>query len=774
VSCQQPARLLAVLAFCASTASSAHAQCADGSPPPCGARTTVAPAVRRLDPPIDEQAWIIVPFDNLAKAEDVEWLRNAAVNLLYLDMSRWRDIRVIDDERVADILRETPEAVDASSLSLRAGLAVAKRAGAGRLVMGDVLKVGRRTAVTAKVFNVRTGQRLRSVREETAALDSVMALFGKLAQRILDVAPPPGADVGALGTTRVDAYQEYLAGVQALNQFDLRTARARFEKALALDSTFALAHYKMSITIGWDDAGDPKRRTFAEAASRFSVKLPVRERSLIAGVLQESLGNWTEACRSYAGLLATDSLDVEARFGFAECQYHDPTMAPVPDDTLRFAFRADWQRSIRAFERVLQLDPQYHLAYQHIIDALTAHRHSNSTYCVEAGAGRECRTFTGYLIRDGDSLAVTPVDARDTQGVRRQAQRYTQTRSRARNVAAALAVAEAWVRAAPNEERAHLALGGVLLLQGQVARADSVLRRVSDAGSVAGRLRLLLIRMEIAYKLGRFDEAVRVYDSGRASTILLPGGTFRFGNAIAGYGPAFGRLAEFDSLMSTQMMASNAPPVAIAYQRHVIRAALGAPPSDSLVLLERAVFDQVKADRGVAAARASTAASLMVALRAPRARWPDLDTASVDPKLGPVISLASGDTARLRSSAGRLDSLLRAITTAGESDTSYAVIAADAYLALGDSAFALRVVRFALDTAAATVPYFPASGGGLPPSLFAPRLMLLRADLARARGLRDEARVWYDRFIQAWSTAVPELLPVVERARTARSALGGS
>lgn len=138
-------------------------------------------APRRVNPPLDDRTWIVVPFDNLAKNEDIDWLRGASVNLLYLDMSRWKDIRVIDDERVADLVREVPEASSATTMTLNAGLAVAKRAGAGRLVMGDVLKLGARTTVTAKVFDVRTGQRVRSVREETAIQDSVLPLFGKLA-----------------------------------------------------------------------------------------------------------------------------------------------------------------------------------------------------------------------------------------------------------------------------------------------------------------------------------------------------------------------------------------------------------------------------------------------------------------------------------------------------------------------------------------------------------------------------------------------------------------
>lgn len=34
----------------------------------------------------------------------------------YLDMSRWQDIRVIDDERVADYMRDLPEGRNGAAL----------------------------------------------------------------------------------------------------------------------------------------------------------------------------------------------------------------------------------------------------------------------------------------------------------------------------------------------------------------------------------------------------------------------------------------------------------------------------------------------------------------------------------------------------------------------------------------------------------------------------------------------------------------------------------
>lgn len=54
------------------------------------------------------------------------------------------------------------------------------------------------------------------------------------------------------------------------------------------------------------------------------------------------------------------------------------------------------------------------------------------------------------------------------------------------------------------------------------------------------------------------------------------------------------------------------------------------------------------------------------------------------------------------------------------------------------------------------------------------RAMLLRADLAAGQGLKDEARIWYGRFLDLWSKADPEFAPIVARARAAYAAVGGT
>jgi hypothetical protein len=300
------------------------------------------------------------------------------------------------------------------------------------------------------------------------------------------------------------------------------------------------------------------------------------------------------------------------------------------------------------------------------------------------------------------------------------------------------------------------------------------MQQATDAGSLIEELRRTFQRMEIAVKLGRAREAIRLYDSLRAITIPIPNTPMRVGNAIAGYGPPFGRLVEFDSMMTRGMTQGGAPADVISYQQRAIRAALGGPVHDSLATQEAQLFARVRAARGPAAAMANVQATLFFALRMPRATWPALDTTARDPKFGPAIALSRGDSTALRRGADTLEARLRRIVAAGSADTVYGVIASDAYLALGDTTAALRVVRFATDSAAPRASYFPLNSQGFTAASFAPRLMLLRADLAAARGHRDEARAWYDRFIEVWSTAVLELQPVVERARQARAALAPS
>ena len=749
-----------------------RAQCPDGTPPPCRTASPVSPApgpARRPPPPLDARTWIVVPFENVTRAPDMDWLEDASVNLLYLDMSKWNDIKVIDDERVADLIRDVPEARSGAQLTLQSGLAVARRAGAGKLVMGDVLRVGSRTQFVGKVFDVRTGQRLRTVRQEAGNPDSLMGAFGQLARAVLNVAPPAGTSLGTIGTASVEAYQAYIAGVGALNRWMLDSAHAQFDRAIALDSTFALAHYKLALVYGWQTPNSPEGSRHAERAASLGGNLPVRERTLVRGYAAFAGNRWGEACRIFEGMVAADSNDVEAWYNLGECSYHDPVVAPLPGDTTRVSFRSSWNTALHAFRRVLELDPTYHLAFQHIQDALLATVRQGCRVPPErVTCNPQSSTYQAVIRRGGDSLLTEVANLSTPQGGEANA-RHTldarQTKVRRQNLEEARRAAEAWLAAGPAGVRAHLAYARILLRLGNVRAADSVARLVTARyTSRIESTAFVTDRIEIAIKLGAWNEAVRLGDSLRAATDSVPGAR-NLGILIAS---VLGKV----SGMSSMVASIQGPPWVKGYFGLAMHSTLGFP-ADSLLEAEELFSRNIAAGQGPA--RAAGASAVTLIFYDPRnrgSRWPALDTTSSDPRVQLMSVLAAGDSARSRRALALYDSM--ATTLRDEPDNGVALVGALGHLFVGDSAGALARLRAFRDvTIAHTSLLDPVAGGFAFAGMLWPRSFLLLGELEEAAGNRQDAGDAYRRFLGMWEKGEPAVQPMVARARAALTRIGG-
>jgi len=753
-----------VAAGALASTSTLNAQCPDGTPPPC--RLAAAVPARRANPPLDERTWIVLPFENVARAQDIDWLRDASVNLLYLDLSKWQDIRVIDDERVADLMRDVPEARGQQTLGLQTGLAVARRAGAGKLVMGDLLKVGSRTQIVAKVFDVRTGQRLRSIREETASPDSLMGVFTRLARGILNVEPPPGATHSAIGTNSLGAYQEYVVGVAALNAWNLDSARARFDRALQLDSAFALAHYKLSIVYGWISANAPERVSHAEAASRLGASLPQRERTLVAGQLAQARNRWGESCAAYGSLVRADSADVEAWYNLGECNFHDPDVIAIGGDTTHVAFRGSWNLALRAFRKTLELDPTYHLAFAHIPDILQA---DQRTGCRAPAPGQPCTEgYAAVVLHSADSLMTTPVSqVTGGEDVARQIAEATRTNARRAGYLQAAEIARAWVDAGAGrpEPRARAAYGRALLrtgdLQGAVrelAAAAAGHRSPLERGQSAAD------QVEVLLKLEQPEDAIRVFEELYAATDSVPQARV-LGAMVAA---ALGRLSRFDE------RTRGGSPLAMV-QRYFwasARVALGLVP-DSLVSIEQTLGSGITAQSGGRVRPSAVLGPLYIwGMRMHPPGSLALDTMERDPRLALAAFMTAGDSARARLALARFDSTGLA-TPLETPENGSLLLSADAHLMLGDSAAALdRLVEFERRWVYQPLISQLWPQGLMISSMLWGRTFLLTGDLAMAQHRPDVARRAYRRVVGLWGGADAEVQPAVARARQALATLG--
>jgi tetratricopeptide (TPR) repeat protein len=731
---------------------------------------------RAVSFPLDERAWIVVPFHNLTGAADIDWLRRASINLLYLNLSQWRDVRAIDADRVTEILSEVPEASGRGPLSVAIGSGIARRAGAGKLVMGEYLKAGNQTTITVRLIDVRTGARIRSVTENATSLDSILPAYGLLARKLLDLPSSVTASPTALGTTRIDAFQEYAAGTQAFRRYSLVEARRNFERALELDSTFALAHYKLAQVIDWYDSSDSLTvRARVADAQRLGTNLPVRERGLIKALAAETRNRYVEACDAYAELLRSDSLDVDALFGLGHCQSLDNSIEfGTPGDTASLRFHSNWNSALRALRRVIELDPTNHIAFDDIVRLLSTEvrggcrLREGSSSCVEKSA-------RGAIVRrSGDTLIVVP--ASDTV-LRRHATEANSADTRRTNLELARQLAYAWTELAPRESRARVRLVGVLLRQGRIAEAERELAKVTMASLAdAPSQRLaLMARVEVAMKTWKWSEAGRLVDSMSRAVERSIRNTANYS-----FAPALGRLRVMDSTIDAAT--ANAMPTMRGAPKQLVRIILGETTDTAAVMESRLYFGLSMAALAVNS-HLGGYETFAFGLRVPRKIWPIFDDArSDDPRAGVVVAVARKDSLAIRTRAAQLDSIGSALVRSSTPDTGSALMAAEAHMILADSANALNSLRRFLDSALVVTPYSttltPPNGISviiLGPSIAGflwPRAMLLRGELAMALGHKDEARTWLQRFVDAWSGADAEFQPKVSRARSALAALG--
>ena len=725
--------------------------------------------LRRTNPPLDVRAWIVVPFGNVMKAPDLDWLRDASVNLLSLDLGRWTDIRVVPDKRVGDLLRELPPMQAGTALTLSDGLSIARRAGAGRLVMGDFFRAGKGARFVANVFDVATGAKLRSAVQQAGEQDSLLTAFTPLARSVLAVPPPLDAAIGELGTTRLDAYQEYLIGVRLMNADVMVEARQHLERAIALDSTFALAHFQLSYVLGWGDPLGPRTDALqhALAAARLGTRLPRRERTLIDARVASASSEHGKACNIIAPLVARDSSDVQALTTLGECSFHDGEVVVSATDTLAARFRSSWNVSLRAFQRVLELDPSSYVAFEHIFEMLQSNFRRG---CLGTTSMVECSRWRAVVLRRGDTLETVPVLYQGKEWSV-QMDRSVVEQPAVFSLAAARTMATRWLLADTTSERAHYALGQAVLALGQIEAAHREFA-YTPMRATPDNLTNLHQRLEVAVKLGLGSEARTLFDS--AGRINPDNPNRQYG--VASIDLAFGRFARWDSVVTQR--AASLGPASLGYFRQMGRALIGgpAPDLDQLTWAYQSGIRDSACDRNCRLVTIYASHAFVIGLANPT--WsPLIAPPFTDSRQMLMYAITTRDSAAIRSAAVAVDKAARDIVRSGRSEIGRAMLAANGYLAIRDSAAALVSTRFFVDSAMSILPINRALFCLGPdmcvvPAVLWPRMMLLRADLEVAKGRPEVAKIWYDKLLSLWSTADAEFLPVVERVRKARAALG--
>ncbi len=513
-----PTRLGAALLLAASSATTLRGQCPDGTPPPCDVRARRSEAVRPPAAPQRARSFLILPFRNLSRAPEQEWLVEGSPTMLSDALSRWREIRVVADDRLYPTLRRhslTSGSVVEPAVVRR----LAEETGGWTAVTGEVLVSGGRIRVSARATDVVTGQLTVRASAEAAVSDDIRPAYERIATQLLATTglALDAADPDVATTQSLEAYQAYLRGLQHLHRSEYRQARLAFFEAIRLDITFAQPYARLATTailMAPESILDPRNPLFlySDRAAALSTRLPERERGLVRAGNAIARGRLAEARTVLERMVAQDSSDVDALDALGTLEYLDLIL--VTRNGVEQT-RGSLNSSVRLFKRVLDLDPTRHTEYQMLAQVYAntggelpglfpGYRREAASLAAMVGGTMPARLFVPLL---RDTIVLVRVE---------QAQTIppdTLAAARRRGRAAARAWVERWLIAAPRSAEAHRMAARIAELDGDYPQALQELDTAAALGIETAWEDVAARRMVLFAKAHRRPEALGLVDS---------------------------------------------------------------------------------------------------------------------------------------------------------------------------------------------------------------------------------------------------------------------
>jgi DNA-binding SARP family transcriptional activator/TolB-like protein len=217
--------------------------------------------------------------------------------------------------------------------------ALAARFGASMYVMGHVLEAGGRLRITATLHSRMDGARPDEVTVEGESGD-LLQLVDRLTVLLLaghhQTPPDRLAGLAALTTHSLSALRDYLNGESQYRSGRYASAVESLRRAVLADSSFALAHYRLSTAAQW--AEEALVGPAAERALQYSGRLSERDRRLVKAWHSYVAGDPLEGERLYRAALAEYPDDVESWIQLGETLFHWGPSVGRPAADAREAF----------------------------------------------------------------------------------------------------------------------------------------------------------------------------------------------------------------------------------------------------------------------------------------------------------------------------------------------------------------------------------------------------------------------------------------------------
>ncbi len=290
----------------------------------------------------------VLPFVNMSAAKDEEYFSDGITEEVINALANVEGLRVVS--------RTSAFAYKNKNLSVRQ---IGEELAVATVLEGSVRREGNAMRLTAQLINAADGYHLWS-KTYDRELKSVFAVEDELARAIADALRPKllkQASLAPAPTGSLEAHDLYLKGRHFWSkrtEEDLKEAMGLFERAIALDPTYALAHSGLAdchLLLGEYTSVSTadilaQARPHAYRALELDGKLAEAHASL--GLISLYDYDWATSEREFKRA-------IELRSGYATA-HHWYAILLV---SLVFYESRDYEKSLAAFRKTLELNPNF-------------------------------------------------------------------------------------------------------------------------------------------------------------------------------------------------------------------------------------------------------------------------------------------------------------------------------------------------------------------------------------------------------------------------------
>ncbi len=332
-----------------------------------------------------EGALAILGFSNKTGDTELDWLTTGLPEILLTDLSQIGEVRLISRSRVLDCLEEDVSEMSDVQQHKECVLA-AKSLGAGTVLSGAFYKLGEKLRIDARLEDVGSGRIILAEKvvgedpfilvdsltdkiavsmqmhtEQLAArahesqqwdpanteafIDSIMRSVDQSLQEA--GISMPDRRIKDITSGSMIAYKEYHQGMNKFSKGLHEQARRHFEKAISIDSTFALPYMRIGMSYSFQGKNQQASEYFAQAL-QYVHNLPRKEQKLLDIYADTWLrSNFDDAFIKIRNFVADYPEDKEARTIYA--LYLDQIIG-------------DQEAALAQFDTVYTIDEKFPLA----------------------------------------------------------------------------------------------------------------------------------------------------------------------------------------------------------------------------------------------------------------------------------------------------------------------------------------------------------------------------------------------------------------------------